>query len=214
MKKFFTENTELKLITLVLSLILWFFVTLKGQSEVIMELPVEYKNVPKGVEITKTSAKFISVSIKGQERIVKNLLPKDINIFVDLSKVKQGETMFYFTKDNIKLPQSLTLTKFNPSNIIVYTEEVFTRGLPVRPVLKGAPKKGYVVKEITAIPDEISVEGSRQAIDRLEYIETEPVSIKGADANLEKTVRLVLKDKTLNYQNDVVKVKIIIAGER
>ncbi|MBF0555653.1 MAG: hypothetical protein HQK96_14075 [Nitrospirae bacterium] len=214
MKKFFTENTDLKLITLVLSLILWFIVTLKGQSEVIMELPVEYRNIPKGVEITKTSAKFVNVSIKGQEKIVKNLLPKDINVFVDLSKVKQGETMFYFTKDNVKLPPSLTLVKINPSNIIVHTEEVFTMSMPVKPIIKGEPKKGFAISDITVIPDEISVEGARQALNKLEYIETEPVNVKGADAAFEKSVRLVLKDRSLIYQNDVVKIKIIIVGEK
>ncbi|MBF0318909.1 MAG: hypothetical protein HQL01_03765 [Nitrospirae bacterium] len=214
MKKFFTENTELKLITLFISLILWFFVTLKGQSEVIIELPVEYKNIPKGVEITKASAKFVNVSIKGPERIIKNLLPKDINVFVDLSKVKQGETMFYFTKENIKIPPSLTLARFNPSNIVVYTEEIFTKSLIVKPIIKGAPKKGYVISDITAIPDEISVEGSRQALNKLEHIETEPVNVRGADANIEKTVRLVIKDRSLNYHVDVAKVIIIIEGEK
>ncbi|MBF0457554.1 MAG: YbbR-like domain-containing protein [Nitrospirae bacterium] len=214
MKKFFTENTELKLITLVLSLILWFIVTLRGQTEVIMELPIEYKNIPKSVEITKTSAKFVSVSIKGQERIVKNLLPKDINVFVDLSKVKQGETMFYFTKENIKLPPSLTLAKFNPSNVIVQTEEVFTMSLPIKPVLKGTPKNGFIVDEVMVIPEEISATGSRQALNKLEYIETEPVNVKDADASFEKTVRLVLRDRSLIYQNDVVKVKITIAADK
>lgn len=214
MKKFFTENTELKLITLVLSLILWFIVTLRGQTEVIMELPIEYKNIPKSVEITKSSAKFVSVSIKGQERIVKNLLPKDINVFVDLSKVKQGETMFYFTKENIKLPPSLTLAKFNPSNVIVQTEEVFTMLLPIKPMLKGTPRKGFIVDEIIVTPEEISATGSRQALNKLEYIETEPVNVKDADASFEKTVRLVLRDRSLIYQNDVVKVKITIAPDK
>ncbi|MEO5359961.1 MAG: CdaR family protein [Nitrospirota bacterium] len=214
MKKFFTENTELKLITLVLSLILWFVVTLKGQSEVIMELPIEYKNIPKGVEITKTSAKFVNVSIKGQERIVKNLLPKDINVFVDLSKVKQGETMFYFTKDNIKMPPSITLARFNPTNIIVRTEDVFTMMLPIKPVIKGEPKHGFTVSEITSTPEEISATGSRQALNKLEYIETEPVYVKDADATFDKTVRLVLKDRTLSYENDIVKIKITITADK
>ncbi|MBF0568839.1 MAG: YbbR-like domain-containing protein [Nitrospirae bacterium] len=214
MKKFFTENTDLKLITLVLSLILWFIVTLKGQSEVIMELPVEYKNIPKGVEITKTSARFVNVSIKGQERIVKNLLPKDINVFVDLSKVKRGETMFYFTKDNVKLPPSVTLAKINPSNITVHTEEVFTMSLPIKPITKGEPKKGFAISDVTSIPEEITVEGSRKALNKLEYIETEPVDVKDAAAAFEKTVRLVLKDKTLTYQNNAVKVKITIAAQK
>ncbi|QWR78166.1 CdaR family protein [Candidatus Magnetomonas plexicatena] len=212
-KRFVTLNWKIKLITLVLSVLLWSFVTFKGQTEVILELPVEFKNVPKGYELSNTSTNTVNVSISGQERIIKAIGPQDMSVYVDVDKVKPGESIVYLKNSNIKLPPSLTIKKITPSYVTLHIEELITKTVSVKPVIKGSPKKGYVISEITVSPDNVSVTGTKQSLTRRTTIETEPIDIKDATSTVEKTVPIILKNYTVASQRDTVKVTVVITGE-
>ncbi len=47
MKKFFFENLGLKIAAVLLSVVLWIFVTSRGQSEMSLDVPLEFKNIPR-----------------------------------------------------------------------------------------------------------------------------------------------------------------------
>ncbi|MBF0566638.1 MAG: YbbR-like domain-containing protein [Nitrospirae bacterium] len=213
MKRFFTENIDIKIITLILAIILWFFVNIKGHSDIMLELPIEYKNIPKDYEITKTSANLINVRIQGQEHIIKGLSPRDLSIYIDLSKAHEGEKIYYVTKDNIKLPPSISVVNIDPSSITVNLEEVSRRTLNVKPKIRGTPKKGYSIVDVISIPGEITVEGSKKELDKLNHIDTEPIDVRNADSTFEREVRLVYKERDINNRRETVRVKIIISGE-
>ncbi|MBF0519629.1 MAG: hypothetical protein HQK92_07895 [Nitrospirae bacterium] len=212
-KRFITQNWEIKLISLVLSVLLWSFVTFRGQSEVILELPVEFKNVPVGYELSSTSTNTVNVSISGQERIIKAISPQDMSVYVDVDKVKPGESIVYLKNSNIKLPPSLTIKNISPSYIILHIEELLTKTVSIKPVIKGTPRKGYVISEITVTPDNVSVTGTKQSLAKRTNIETEPVDIKGAATTVEKTVPIILRNYTVATQKDTVKVTVVITGE-
>ncbi|MBF0345481.1 MAG: YbbR-like domain-containing protein [Nitrospirae bacterium] len=210
MKRLLTVNTELKAITLILALLLWFFVTLKGQSDIILELPVEYKNIPKGFELVKSSSNFVNISLKGQERLVKNLAPKDVSIYVDLSKVKEGETVINLSTANIRVPPSVTINKITPANVIVQVEETMMKTVAVKPIIKGHPQNGFMVTDVVSYPEEVTIEGYKRELKNIEYIETKAINIQNADATVERYVSLVRKDKDMDHFKETVKVKIII----
>ncbi len=46
MRKFFLENLGLKTAAVLLSMVLWIFVTSRGQSEISIDVPLEFKNIP------------------------------------------------------------------------------------------------------------------------------------------------------------------------
>ena len=94
MKKIFLENLGLKIAAVLLSIVLWLFVTSRGQSEISIDVPLEFKNIPSGLEMVNHSTKTISLSIKGQERLIKNIKPSDIMVSVDLSKARKGEGIY------------------------------------------------------------------------------------------------------------------------
>ncbi|MBF0538956.1 MAG: hypothetical protein HQL03_11980 [Nitrospirae bacterium] len=210
MKKLFTVNTELKAITLVLALLLWFFVTLKGQSDIVLELPVEYKHIPKGFEIEKSSSNFVNISVKGQERLIKNIDPKDVSIYVDLAKAKEGETIINLGKENVKVPPSITVNKITPAHIVVHLEETISKVVQVRAVITGQPQKGFAVTDTIVYPDELTIEGYKRNLKNIGFLETQPINIRNATTTVERYVSLIRKDKEMEYFKDRVKVKVII----
>ncbi|KJU81769.1 YbbR-like protein [Candidatus Magnetobacterium bavaricum] len=210
MKKLLTVNIELKAITLILALLLWFFVTLKGQSEIILELPLEYKNIPKGFELVKSSTNFVNISVKGQERLIKNIGPKDVSVYVDLTNARDGETIVNLNKENVRVPSSVTVNKLTPAHIIIQLEETIMKVVQVRPVIKGQPQKGFEVTDTIVSPEEITIEGYKRDLKSVGFLETQPINIRNANATVERYVSLVRKDKEIEHFKDRVKVKVII----
>src|SRR5512135_124601 len=133
------ENLALKVSAVLIAVLLWLFVTWKGQSEMTVDVPIEFKDVPVGVGIVSTSAKSVNVTVKGQDRIMKSLRPSDLRVLVDMGKARKGEEVFHINKDDVKLPYAMTVTSIDPSTIRVKLEETITKVVPVKPSITGAP---------------------------------------------------------------------------
>jgi len=212
MKGFLTKNIELKVLTLIMSVFLWFFVTARGQSEIILELPVEFENVPARYEILSISNNNISVGIIGRERLIKNLSPKDIHVRLDLKKSKEGESIYYIKPSDIDLPPLVNVGKIEPPYVIVKLQRTMEKTVQVKPVITGTPRKGFVVRSIEVSPASVTVEGLLKTLEQLDHINTEPIDITDADKNMEQYVHLIYKEKEIINRNEMVNVKVIIEG--
>ncbi|VAX32354.1 hypothetical protein MNBD_NITROSPIRAE02-1734, partial [hydrothermal vent metagenome] len=53
MRDLFFKNLGLKVLALCLAIILWFLISGRGVSEITLEVPIEYINIPPGYEIVK-----------------------------------------------------------------------------------------------------------------------------------------------------------------
>jgi YbbR domain-containing protein len=83
------------------------------------------------------------------------------------------------------LPSSVRVT-------IQIGSQLATRALPVNPVVAGSPDAGVVVTGITAAPQLVTVEAESAVLATLVKIDTQPVSIAGATADIVADVKLDL----------------------
>ncbi len=137
MKKFIFKNFGLKIASIILAIILWLVASSRGQSEIFIDVQLEFMNIPSGLEMVHSSDKTISLNIKGPEKNIKNISPSDIRAVINLNKAKKGESIYFVTKDNIQLPRSITLLNVSPSSVTVTTEETVTKTVRVIPVITG-----------------------------------------------------------------------------
>lgn len=214
MKKLLFENLGLKIVAVLLSIVLWFFVTSRGQSEMAMDVPLEFKNIPAGVEMVNQDVKVVSLNIKGQERLIKNIRPSDIRVYIDLSKAKKGEGIYYINKDNIKLPHAITVTNIIPSYVKVIIEETMTKTVKVRPVVVGSPENGFYVKSIEAVPQVVIIEGVRSELKKVNSIKTEPLDITGLNETFTQDLKLDITSMNIRTKTNDVKVKAVIVRGR
>lgn len=77
------------------------------------------------------------------------------------------------------------------SALLAIVEVLNSKQLGVKAMITGSAVNG-VVKRIEVSPAVVSVKGSREALSKLEILETEPIDISKVDASFEKRVRLVL----------------------
>ena len=210
MKKLIFNNLGLKIASVLLAIVLWIFVTSRGQSEISIEVPLEFKNIPQGLEIVSYSVKTVSLNIRGQERLIKNIKPSDIRPYVDLSRARKGESIHYINKEDIKVPPSITVTNVNPTSIKVIAEEAISKNVKVIPVITGEPSRGYYVKSVEVIPQYIKINGIRSEVLKIGTVKTEPYDITGMSESFTQDLKIDLTGRNIKPEPREVTLKVII----
>ena len=213
MRKLLLENLGLKIASILLAIILWIVASSRGQSEMYMDVPLEFRSVPPGLELVSSSVKVVSLDIKGPDRFIKNIKPSDISAAIDLGKAKKGESIFYVTRDNIQLPRAITILNISPSSVKVITEETVTKTVRVLPVIIGDPEKGYGVKSVDVVPKKIEIQGIQSEIRKESRIKTDPFDITGFHETVTQELKLDTAGKNIRTKPDTVRVTVEI-GEK
>ncbi len=204
------DNIGMKIAAVLLSVVLWFYVTSRGQSEIPLDVPVELKNIPAGLEIVNNSYKKISLYIKGQERIIRTVKPSDARVVLDLSKTKTGENIFYIHGDDIQLPHGITVTSINPSSLKIITEKTVSKTVRVIPVVTGEVQHGTRIRSIEPDPSMITVEGISSEMKKIKSIKTEPLDVTGLSETVIQDLKIETKGKKIRPNPDTVRVTVTI----
>ncbi|MEN2994037.1 MAG: CdaR family protein [Thermodesulfovibrio sp.] len=207
-RKFLSENLTFKLISIALAIFLWFFVTFKGQTETSLEVPVEFKNTPSGMEILKHNVKKVTISVSARERILKELMHNNVRVVIDLSNAKLGENLIPITKSSVKLPRGIEILRIEPSQIKIYLDEKSQKIVPVKVVLTGNPSKGFYVTSVSSEPSSIKIEGAKKELDRIRVIKTETIDIEGISEDLNIQAKINPEGKIFRTDRDTVYVNI------
>jgi YbbR domain-containing protein len=214
MKKFLIENLGLKIAAILLSIVLWFFVTSRGQSEISIDVPLELKNMPQGLELVNHTTKTVNLNIRGQERFIKNVSASNVRVSLDLSKAKRGEGTYYINREDIKLPRSITVTSISPPSVRVTTEETASKTVKVVPVIVGEPQKGFYLKSAEVFPETIVIEGVRSEIAKVSALKTEPLDITGFNETVTQDLRIDITGRNIRTKITDVRVDVEIGGRR
>jgi YbbR domain-containing protein len=210
-KDFFTNNIGLKISSLVVAVLLWFFVILSGRAEISMDIPVTFINIPPKLEVFDAPDTII-VDIKGQERILKNLKKNEVRAVINLHNAKAGRVFFTLSKNNIKLPKTLVITGIDPETISLKIETQLNKTVNVKPSVTGLPEKGFVITDIKVVPDMVLLEGPKSVISKIYTIKTEPLDINGINSDLRYRANLNVSD--LNIRKNIDKVDVFISVEK
>ncbi len=209
-KRLLFDNLGMKIAAVLLSVVLWFYVTSRGQSEIPLEVPVDLKNIPVGLEIVNNNFKKVSLYIKGQERIIRTVKPSDVRIALDLGKTKSGENIFYIHGDDIQLPHGITVTSINPSSLKIITEKTVSKTVRVIAVVTGEVPRGNRIHSITVDPKMITVEGISSEMRKIKSMKTEPLDVTGLAESVVQDLKIETKGKNIRTNPDTVRVTVEI----
>jgi YbbR domain-containing protein len=212
-KKIIFENLGLKVSAVLIAACLWFFVTSQGQSEISLEVPLEFKAIPAELGIAGSSAKAVTLTVRGQERFMKSLNPSDLRVFLDLGRAKPGEIVYPVNKEDVKLPFAMTVTNVAPPSVRVKLEEITQKTAPIQPQLIGSPEKGAIIS-IVAEPKTAVIRGLKSELRKIDVVRTELFDITHISGTI--TEELDLDTSGTNIKADIskVKVKITVAEKK
>jgi len=207
------KNLGLKITAVLLSILLWVFATSRGLSEIALDVPLEFKNIPPGLELMNYDVKSVSLNIKGQERLIRTIRPTDIRVWIDLTRAKKGEGIYAINKNNISLPLTVTVKNITPTSVKVLLEESVSKTVRVKPIIVGIPERGYYVKSIIVVPQTVDIEGASSKIRKVDKVKTEPLDITDRSETLKKDLKLDVSGMTIRTRVDEVMVKVVITRE-
>jgi len=175
------------------------------------EVPVEFMNPDKKMEIISTSASNVKLLISGARPLINSIKPDQINIKLNLSRSVVGINTLSVTKENILLPPGISLKKIEPSELDITLDTLVEKELPIQPNWIGNLPDGLVMKEAKSIPETVRLTGGGMALNDISTIYTEQISLNNLTESGMVAVSLVLNPASLKIiNNDKIQIQYLI----
>ncbi len=200
LKHWITQNWFLKIFSLVLATMLWITVASETSSEIGLEVPLEYRNIPAQFEITGDTTNTVEVRLRGSPNLIKEVTPKEVSTNIDLSSMKPGEIVFPLTSQNVQAPFGAEVVRVNPSRVRINLERTISKMVPVVPTIQGQPARGFEVGKVLLNPNRIGVEGPESRVNHLDSVSTRPILVDGKRANILQSSDLDVPDPQVRLQ--------------
>jgi YbbR domain-containing protein len=211
MRKIFLDNWVIKLVSLGLSLTLWFYVTSKGKTEMTITIPLELRNVPQDMVVVGDVTGSLEVRVQGQERVLRDIsLGKKVVGILDLSMTRIGENTVRVSPDDIRRPADVTVTHISPSEIGVRLEQLVRKTFRLKPVLHGALAAGHRLVKIAVTPQKITVEGPESVMAVLDKFQTLPIDIQGAEETMTIEPKIDYQGQPVKLLEKNISIRIVI----
>jgi YbbR domain-containing protein len=201
LRHFLTHNWHLKLISLGLAAMLWALVATEASSEVGLEVPLEYRNIPPQLEITGDTTNTVQVRLRGSSNVIRDISAKDVSTTIDLSKMRAGDRIVPLSPQNVQAPFGAEVIRVNPSSVRFNLERTLTKTVPVIATILGQPSDGFEIGKVTIEPNKVDVEGPESRVNTLESIATVPIRLDRRQTHVEQSADLDVPDPQIRLSH-------------
>jgi len=168
------SNWQLKVLSLVAAVFLWFLIVGPQSSEVGISVPIQYTNLPAGKEISGKWMERIDVRVRGSESSLANLKPGSVRALVDLSGVVTGLNFFRISGNNVLVPPGITIAKIRPSDLHLNIAAASVKRVKVSLTIVGTLPEGT---KLLVTPASVGVRALEEDLRQVKSVVTDPVKI-------------------------------------
>ncbi len=208
------QDLLLKIVSLCLGSLLWFFVVGEDQVDMNIQVPIEVLNLPENLVISNQFNKELDVSVRGPRSIIQELRNRNISRPVDLSKAEPGTRVIKNSKDSIPLPRGITVIQLQPANITLSIDRLMQKQIPIHAVTEGEVSQGYTLQQITLDPDKIVVSGPQTVVESELALKTYVINLDGLNHSITLPVHLDLSPEFVSLIGETVIVAKIEVQEK
>lgn len=187
------NNFFLKIISVIMAVGFWFFVSTSDYNEFSFNVPVKLKNI-KSDMIAVNETGLVNVVLRGPSFTLKNISFKDIEVSVDASNFAVGKNLYRIRLSEVKVPAGIDAVRVEPSEVIINIDEVVSKELNLVPTFIGEPKPGFKVSSVNITPKSLKILGPKNLLDNLEAAETFPINVSEKSEPLIYSVGVKLPD--------------------
>ena len=214
LRRIFVEDLTLKLLSLAITLVLWFAVT--GQKQPLSKrfagVQLDFVHSDK-VEIANELPRTVDVTLSGNSDILAKLNPQDLQANVSVGDQAMGDRVVRLSRERVKidLPPGVQIVGFQPATVSVRLEPRVDREVNVEVRLEGKVADGYEVSVVTAIPARVPVHGPASHVNSLDKAVTESISVEGRKTSLDlNQVAIDVPDQKVEVGLGAVQVHVEI----
>jgi YbbR domain-containing protein len=175
LRRFASQNLGLKGVALALAVAAWWFVA--GESKVLVSftIPLEIRNVPKGLTMTNKPEREVEVRLSGPSSLLSGMRPSEISAGVDLTAARSGRQNFTMDDRAVKVPSGIKVQRIFPPSIEVILDRTERRTVPVSARIGGGAAVRRRVAKVEIDPPSVEVEALLEEFSRMQMIYTEEV---------------------------------------
>lgn len=208
MKKLFTENIGLKLLSFALACLLWFLVADIGDPKdtkyfnnipVILRNDYLITNENKVYEVLDNS-NTVRVAVYAPRSIIDNLSASDIVAEADCSKLTDINTIAITYRYMYMQDDSTSTITGDHDSVRLNVEEKASKWVRLNYRTNGNVAEGYVITNAGPDQTQIEVSGAKSIIDRIGFAYVE-MDVAGANTNMSANVEFNLYDKEQNLMD-------------
>ncbi len=194
------RNFGLKLLALLVAAALWFTVAGEHTVERSVRVPLEFRNIPDGLELVGDPPATVDVRLRGSSGQLSRLGPGEIIVVLDLKNTRAGMRLFHIQNEQVIRPYGIDVTQVQPPAMSLDLERTATRTVPVRPAIEGQPARGFVIAKIDVVPPTVEIVGPQDQVRGVDEATTEPISIAGARGPVHDTVAVGLTQTSVRLK--------------
>jgi len=206
------RNIGLKFLSICIATLLWLVVAGDRVVERAVRVPIEFQNLPPGLELVGEPPESVDVRLRGSSGALGRLAPGDMSAVIDLRHARPGRRLFHLTANEINGPYGIQVVQVAPATLLIEFENSAVRIVRVRPSIEGLPAPGYEVGEVTSQPQTVEVIGPESSLRDLSEAMTEPVSVANATRPIRESVTIGAADPSVRLrsaQTALVNVQIV-----
>lgn len=207
-------NWQLLLLSIVLSMTAWFFVSGRARVDAQLDLPVQFAGVPENLVIRSGLPNKISVRVRGPQGLIKSLDAKTPPVSINLSSLKAGSNMVELRQDIIPLSRNFEIVDIQPQRLSILADRFAVRTVNVVPRWDATLDKDWELRTALVLPELTELRGPEQLLEGVESLETQTVAVNGTRPGLvEELVALDLPEE-LTADPSTVQVRLLFAERR
>lgn len=195
------RNLGLKFLSTTIACLLWLLVAGERVVERVLRAPVEFQNLPAGLELVGIPPDTVEVRLRGSSGALSRMVSGDMAAVLDLRTARPGRRLFHVTPTQITVPYGIEVVQVGPSTLTVEFEMTGFRTVPIEPVVEGKPADGFEVTKVTTEPQTVEVTGPESALKRLANAVTEPVSVADENRSVKDSVTIGVPDASLRLRS-------------
>ena len=217
----FSQRILLPLGPLALAIILWIFVVSENEYTMIMDLPIEARNLSEQKAHKEEVPKIASVRLRGTGRnLFKSYILKKYSGFklvLDLEGIS-NEYEFVLNEYFQKYPQKIVLSSnYNvsfmevvyPNRIKINLDEYKVKDVPIISNLNISPAPGHTqVGRIILNPPIIQIAGPKEELALINHVQTLYDTIVGISSQFSGNIDLISHGRHIDYSKENIQIKI------
>jgi YbbR domain-containing protein len=190
--------------------ILWLFVVSTDESQLALAAPVEYLGLGRDTVLVGARSDTVDVQVQALRWTVARLTSQDLRVLVNLDGMPAGESMVAIGPEQVKAPPGVRVTRVTPALLRLRLARAVVARMAVTAHVRGRPAAGYAVGHVVVRPETVQVRGAQSTIEGRTALETEAVDVSGSDADVVRTVGLVLPESMEMVKDRAVQVTVEI----
>jgi YbbR domain-containing protein len=212
LRRFFLENTLLKVISLIIAVFMWYSLsTQEERSRTLENVPLTVGGHRADTVVMEPPLKVVDLRLRGPRGTIMDLEPDDVSVTVDTSALPPGNHTVWLTPQHVRAPENVEVLRIDPPNLLLIVESKISRRVDVEPTIDPASiPAGFSVIRQEVTPAQVAVTGPASSVRAIERVPTALVRLSGDGPVLTGTAKVRLNQSAIAVEPDTVNVSLTL----